>query len=103
LCRTPCQDSAVFTTLDPPGSNFTVAEGINSRGDIVGLWSTDSFPPATTHGFFLSGGVYTTIDVPGATSTQIFSINATGQIVGQYNDAAGNTHGFFGTPEHPLK
>jgi probable HAF family extracellular repeat protein len=75
-----------------------VAEGINNRGDIVGLYSTDGGD--STHGFIFRGGVYTTIDVPftGATNTQIFSINATGQIAGRYDDENGITHGFVGTP-----
>jgi hypothetical protein len=38
--------------------------------------------------------------VPGSVSTGVFSINATGMIVGSYDDAAGVTHGYVGTPAH---
>jgi hypothetical protein len=92
------RDSAgkTYTTLDPPGSTLTVAQGINNRGVIVGLYIDSG-----QHGFVLSDGVYTTIDIPGAISTEINSINATGQIGGQYQDGVGTMHGFVGTPAGP--
>jgi hypothetical protein len=80
--------------LDPPGSTFTVAEGINNAGVIVGVY----FDANGQHGFLLKNGVYTQVDVPGATATAINSINPQGEIAGYYNDASGNSHGFVGTP-----
>ena len=41
---------------------------------------------------------FSIIDVPGATYTSPGSINDAGQIVGFYEDAAGCTHGFLGSP-----
>jgi len=83
-----------FTTFDVPGSDFTIAQGINNTGQIVGFYADDDF---SFHGFVLSNGVFTTVDVPDALETQIFSINAKGEIVGAYFDADGVQHGFLGT------
>ena len=85
----------VYTTLDVPDAAFTVAQGINNAGQIVGLYVDRD---DKEHGFVLSNGVYTTIDVPNSTATAVFSINAQGAIVGSYDDADGVTHGFVGTP-----
>jgi uncharacterized membrane protein len=82
-----------YTTLDPPGSSLTVAEGINNGGVIVGVY----FDGNNQHGFVLSNGGYTKIDVPGSTATAINSINAQGEIVGSFDDKNG-THGFVGAP-----
>ena len=84
---------ATYTTLDVPGAAFTVAQGINNAGQIVGFTRCTTF-----HGFVLSKGVFTTIDVPGSTETEILSINAKGEIVGFYVDAEDKQHGFVGTP-----
>jgi probable HAF family extracellular repeat protein len=95
--------------LDAPGSSLTVAEGINNRGEIVGVYFDVGF---NAHGFVLSGisdyahpSAWTTIDVtidgfPPAAATEINSINERGQITGYYIDGNGITHGFIGTPEH---
>ena len=95
----------VFTTIDVPGADYTLAQGINNAGTIVGAYvvSVQSVKDlARTHGFVLSNGEFTTVDVPDdmgkAQFTQIFSINAKGEIVGVYLDAEGVQHGFLGTP-----
>jgi uncharacterized membrane protein len=91
----------VYTTFDPPGSGFTVAEGINNAGQIVG-WYTDAPPPNNKYeyGFVKSNGVFEKINVPGSTYTDVYSINAQGEIVGAYGDAKGVDHGFIGTSAH---
>ena len=76
-----------FSTIDFPGASFTVAFGINNRGEIVGNYG---FADGTGHGFLLDKGNFRTIDFPGA-FTQASGINNRGQIVG----AAGRTHGFL--------
>ena len=58
----PAKAEYVFTTIDVPGSTFTIAYGINASGEIVGQYRDAG---GVTHGFLLSGGVYTTLDVPG--------------------------------------
>ena len=45
--------STKFTQIDVPGSVFTVANGINPRGDIVGAYVDSS---GRLHGFLLSKG-----------------------------------------------
>ena len=91
-----------LTLIDVPGtSGFigTQANGINSEGDIVGVYVTDGFH---THGFLLRKGEFTTIDAPGASflgpptssGTAASGINEQGDIVGSFNDAADNIHGY---------
>jgi uncharacterized membrane protein len=69
-----------FTTIDPPGSTFTLALDINAPGDIVGNYATAD---GRGHGFLLSKGTFTTIDVPGAgLLSEANGINDAGVIVG---------------------
>src|SRR2546425_1064389 len=70
---------------------FTLADGINDRGKIVGFYGDVL---GTFHGFLVAKGTFTTIDVPGSTSTLAFGINGRGQIVGQYKDVGGMFHGY---------
>jgi probable HAF family extracellular repeat protein len=85
----------MYTTIDPPGTVFTNAFGINDRGQIVGgYFNADS----NEHGFLLRGGQYTTIDEPNAGpcgETEADGINARGQIVGWFLDGNGNSHAFL--------
>jgi probable HAF family extracellular repeat protein len=93
--RTVPSGSYVFTTIDDPnGTGGSQADGINSRGDIVGAYiGADNI---LLHGFLLSHGQYTTLDDPnGVNGTIPNGINASGQIVGTYFDANGSTHGFL--------
>lgn len=74
------QAGGTYETINFPGANETVAEGIDTAGDIVG-WFVDSGD--NTHGFLLSGGSYTQLDVTGTTQgTAAFGINDVRQIVG---------------------
>ena len=79
-----------FTTIDVPGSIQTNANGINSRGQIVGFYTDVS--SGTSHGFLDDNGTLTTLDFPGAINNAAFGINKDGQIVGWY---AGAQHAFF--------
>ena len=78
-----------FTSIDVPGSSFTNALGINSRGDIVGRYDS----AGVTHGYVFSGGEFSSIDFPDASSTQASAINSHGDIVGRYV-SAGAIHGY---------
>ena len=91
------RSKGAYTTLDVPDAALTVAEGINNRGEIVGLYVDAD---GNQHGFVFNNGVYATIDVPRESNTGVFSINAKGEIVGSYDDASGVTHGYVGTPAH---
>lgn len=73
----------VCQSFDVRNATLTNAQGINSRGDIVGAYVKDR----VTHGFLISAGVITTIDYPGAVYTDVRGINAHGEIVGNYKNA----------------
>jgi hypothetical protein len=78
--------------VSEPGSQYAYSNaGINTAGDIVGIWSDAT----GSHGFLLQAGAFTPINFPLATSTTAVGINDTGEIAGFYSDAAGNTHGFI--------
>jgi probable HAF family extracellular repeat protein len=87
-------DQGEYSTIDPPGSVYTEAAGINPRGEIVGLYV---LADGSTHGFHLYKSVLTTIDYPDPTA--LGTITATpspnGEIVGWYDDADANSHGFI--------
>jgi probable HAF family extracellular repeat protein len=72
-----CQAGTLtFSTIDYPGALASYANGINSSGDIVGLWlaSLDGFGQRA---FLQSGGVFTTL-----LGASAFGINNNGVIVG---------------------
>ena len=81
-----------FTQIDMPGALFTVANGINARGDIVGAYVDSN---GRLHGFLLSNASFTTIDPPGANLTVPLHINPEGVITGLYRRSNGNIHGFL--------
>lgn len=60
----------------------TSARGINSRGDIVGVYVAGG----RQYGFLLTNGRFTTLDFPvrGVRATIANGINARGEVVGQY-------------------
>ncbi len=71
------QASSNFITLtDPAANGYTVAEGVNSAGQVVG---TQIDASGAQNGFLLSGGTYFDGNVPGSTSTVITGINAAGR------------------------
>lgn len=80
-----------FTTFDSPDATFTQGIGINSPGDIVGVYED---AVGMRHGFLLAEGIFTTIDGPGATFTSAIGINSAGRIVGVYDDGTGVSHGY---------
>jgi probable HAF family extracellular repeat protein len=69
-----------YTQINPPGSIFTLANGIDAGGDVVGSYEDASY---VTHAFLFHNGSYTTVDYPGAQLTYFDGINDLGtQIVG---------------------
>jgi hypothetical protein len=86
-----------------PGSNNTMALGINKYDQVVGVYVDNA---GAMHGFLASnlGGdrkpIFQTIDDPnGVGTTTINGLNDKGQLVGFYVDGAGNTDGFLATPQ----
>src|SRR6516164_304166 len=78
-----------YQTIDPQGSTYTIANSINSNGQIVGLYYDSNH---VEHGFLDNNGIYTTIDPPGSVETDATGINSLGQIVGLFE---------FGSGTHP--
>ena len=80
-----------YQTIDPPGTTYTIAQGINANGQIVGFYEDSNH---TEHGFLDSKGIYTTIDPPDSVETIADNINSQGQIIGYYFVGAGPQQGF---------
>ena len=80
-----------YTSIDFPGATSTSAWGINSHGDVVGVYT---LPDTSVHGFLFSGGEITSLDYPGAATTHTWGINDHGEIVGDYT-IGGVMHGFL--------
>jgi PEP-CTERM motif len=85
-----------ITTIDPFGSTFTQALGVNNSGEIVGFY----VDPTTglQDGYIDNGGVFTSFDPYGSVSTTINGVNNLGDIVGFYTTASDTVVGFVGTP-----
>ena len=88
--------SGVITPIDPFGSTFTAALGVNDLGEIVGSYVGAD---GNTHGYIDNNGVFTSFDPPGSASTTINGVNDKGDIVGFYTNPTTDTvDGFVGTP-----
>ena len=87
----------VFTTIDYPGATSTFALGMNSKGDVLGSYTSDD---NLLHTFVMSAdpfspsGQFKAIDdAPGANMTVAIGIHG-GDIVGGY-PSPGVSHGFL--------
>jgi hypothetical protein len=83
------------TTIDPFGSTFTQALGIDNLGEVVGFYDDGM---GVQHGYIDVGGSFTSFDPTGSINTTISGLNDLGQIVVFYTDANDNVIGFVGTP-----
>jgi probable HAF family extracellular repeat protein len=73
-----------YATFAVPGSTGSWATGINTAGQICGVYFDGS---GNVHGFSKSGNSYTTLDYPGAIGgTYAEGMNDSSQIVGLYSD-----------------
>lgn len=71
-----------FSTIDVPGADGTVLDGINNAGQIVGF----AFGSGDPKSFLDDHGTFSNLDAPGATFTEPRGINEAGQVVGDYQD-----------------
>lgn len=83
--------------LSAPDSVFTIPQGINGAGIVVGS-DILSGPPVTRPGFLydIATGVRVDQSIAGATRTALRSIDDSGVLAGWFVDSAGQ-HGFVGS------
>jgi len=87
-----------FGLIDFPRSPDSTAQGLNSRGDIVGLYGPNL--PAyegTEQSYVLEGNNFQELVYPGASYTLGLGINKDRKIVGWYAGSDGNPHAFLRT------
>jgi probable HAF family extracellular repeat protein len=94
--------TGTYITIDHPGScGYSVLEGINSRGDIIGFYLGCGQPyPQNGHNFVFSNGTFTDINPPdcfpdGSFLLTEMGINEPGDVVGTCVDSGGVYHGFL--------
>jgi hypothetical protein len=88
-----------FITFDVPQSIHTYPNGINTAGQVSGIFADIN---GNWHGFIRNPGefpYYTVLDVPGSVGTFGGGINDVGQVVGQYTDSENRNHGFIRNPD----
>lgn len=84
-------DHGKFSTVDFPGSNFTIPLGLAFPQEIVGYYAEAD--GVTTHGFVRENGTYSSVDAPfsGAAGTTVLTeINLQRQILGAYTAFPGH-------------
>jgi hypothetical protein len=90
--------AASYITFSVPGAVSTIAQAINSNGDVAGTWFDAS---QQVHGFIrTSAGTITTFDLPPMPPEMVFlisSINIQDQVAGIWppQDGEGSTLGFL--------
>lgn len=95
------RDNRVCTTLDAPDGLSTIPANINTRGQMVSIYTEVERPPPDeffngfSPGFLRDDGVLTSIDTPGPSETGLCGINTCGQTVGAGVDADGTLHRFL--------
>jgi uncharacterized membrane protein len=77
--------------LVPAAAQGSIATGINSSGQIVGLYMDSS---SVMHAFYDSAGTIETVDNPNGVASEALDINDSGTIVGGFVDSSGNSHGY---------
>ena len=89
-------NAPIFTTIDVPGAAETDANGINTKGVIVGFdCLTDLCANgAASQAWVQINGTFKFLKPPGSTSALAYGINDANQVVGWYIDSAGITHGY---------
>jgi uncharacterized membrane protein len=97
--RTAVGESGVnfsFGLIDFPRSPDTVATGLNSRGDVVGLYGPNlPIYEGTEQSYVLEGNTFQQLIYPGASYTLGQGIDKSRRIVGWYSNADGNAHAFL--------
>jgi probable HAF family extracellular repeat protein len=87
-----------FEVLDFPDANYTVAEGINDSGHVVGGYGDAAFG---THGFVYKSGGFATLDSPDNSAILALGINNKDHVVGTL--VADEQQGFLYTEKRNRK
>ena len=89
-----------ITPIDPFGSAFAQALGVNDQGDIVGFYFDNCRSGSARLYWIPDGSIYNfSFDPSDSASTTINGINDKGDIVGFYtNNDSDTVIGFVGTP-----
>jgi probable HAF family extracellular repeat protein len=93
-------DGVISFLPDPVPGAMSTADGINSRGTVVGVFTDDGF--ATAHGFIYENGSFRFFDAPGSSYTVPWRITDSGTVCGTFFDALDNPHGFLRDKEGNL-
>lgn len=80
-----------WSRIDYPGSRTSASNGINSSGEIVGIWFDAT---RNEHSFRLRDGRFTSIDVPNSRRTLVDAVLDSGTVSGTYTDANGVHRGY---------
>ena len=98
-------DNGNYTYLEHPDADgYTLINGINDAGQLVGMYRTGSdWSSWEYHGFIYEDGTFLEISVPGLnnSNTICHGINEYGDIVGTYRNDQGQTCGFIATIPEP--
>ena len=96
MALAPDASAFTFTTIDYPGATQTEAWGINTAGQIVGVYRNGG----DWRGFLRHlDGTFTPIDVPGHEPPQTEAYGICGKkVVGTYYDKNNILRGFLATP-----
>ena len=80
--------------VNPPGSIYTTASGVNNKGITVGAFE---FAGEQLQGFayFPASNAYKSIQYPGAVYTIALGVNDSNIVVGTFANSDGQNHGFF--------
>lgn len=83
-----------YTQIDFPGAFSTTVSGINSAGEIVGVYQLSL--GGNSHGFTLASGTFASFDAPGGELTEVNGISDLGLVVGTVvtNIAESKAQGF---------
>ena len=86
-----------FQRLNPPGSTYSFASGLNSNGVVVGSFINAS---SAYEGYVYKNGHYKMIVFPGSVGfTQASGVNDSNIVVGEFTGSDQLTHGFVLTPD----
>lgn len=80
--------------LNPPGSIYTTASGVNSNGVTVGAFEF-SGQPLQGFAYLPSTNQYKRLQYPGATYTVALGVNDSNTVVGTFSNSDGIAHGFL--------